>query len=77
MVRKYLPWVNLLACAICLILILVDAIWPDLLLFNEKPAKTAALVACLITAANAMLLISRYRAVLRRRRNGRFSGARR
>lgn len=68
MVRKFLPWLNLVLCVICLLLIMIDAIWTKLYLFNGKFVKAYVLVTSLVTAANAIMLISRYRAGTRRRR---------
>ena len=61
MIRKYLPQANILCCAICMLLVLIDKIWPKLYLFNGRPVKLFALIVCLITAANSILLISRNR----------------
>lgn len=61
MLRKFLPRINLLLCGICLVLILIDAVWPDILLFNSSFVKAFILISCLVTAFNAILLIARYR----------------
>ena len=44
-----------------MLLVLIDKIWPKLYLFNGRPVKLFALIVCLITAANSILLISRNR----------------
>ena len=62
------PKVNLLACGICLILLLIDLIWKKIYLFNANLTKFGVLAICLITFVNSAMMIGNFRAAMRRSR---------
>jgi len=70
-IRGTLPKVSLLLCAGCLVLLLVDLIWPGIMLFLKEWVKVYLLAACLVTAAAGVLLASRQRAATRASRRRR------
>ena len=59
---------NLILCGACLLLLLADGLLPEILLFNEKPAKIVALIACVSTFLTAVLQIAAGRKKARRRK---------
>lgn len=59
--RRNIPWINLIVCGACLLLLLADRLLPDIMLFNEKPAKIVALIACIATTITAVIQIARNR----------------
>ena len=67
-IRKILPWISALMCVVLLVLLLMDALWPSLYVFNSALVKCYVLVTAIVAALTAILLISRNRAAIRRRR---------
>jgi len=69
--RRNIPRINIIICGACLLLLIADRLLPEIMLFNEKPAKIIALVACLSTFATAVLQIADARKKARRRKKSR------
>ncbi|MBE5772398.1 MAG: hypothetical protein E7337_00510 [Clostridiales bacterium] len=69
--RRNIPRLNIIICGACLLLLLADRFLGRIYLFNEKPAKIVALVACLSTFLTCVLRIARNRKNARRRRKRR------
>ncbi|MBR6767708.1 MAG: hypothetical protein IKM02_07145 [Clostridia bacterium] len=69
--RRMIPGINLIICGACVLLIAVDALMPQLLLFNEKPAKIFALAACISTFVTASVQIAANRKQARRKKKAR------
>ena len=67
-IQAIFPKANLLACGICLVLLLIDMIWKKIYLFNNGFTKFGVLVICLITFANSAMMIGNFRAAMRRSR---------
>ena len=67
---RLLPLIDGLLCAVLLILLLIDAIWPLADLFLNDFVKLLVLITCLCTAACGVLLIAAQR---RRDRNNRWT----
>jgi len=65
--RRNIPRLNLILCGACLLLLLADWLLPEILLFNEKPAKIVALIACISTFLTAVLQIAANRKRARRK----------
>ena len=69
-IMRLLPLIDGLLCAVLLILLLIDAIWPLADLFLNDFVKLLVLITCLCTAACGVLLIAGQR---RRDRNNRWT----
>ena len=65
--RRNIPWINLVLCGACLLMLGLDRLLPEAMLFNEKPAKIVALIACLSALVTASLQIAHNRKKARRR----------
>lgn len=70
-IEKLLPLVDAALCAVLLVLLLIDAIWPLANIFLNGFVKLLLLVTCLVTAACGIMLASRQRRALRARRRPR------
>ena len=66
-IEKYLPAASAALCALLLLLLLIDAIWPKTELFLNEIIKLIILIACVATAGCSFLLIRRDRRMTRRR----------
>lgn len=69
--RRNIPRLNLIICGACLLLLAADKLLPEILLFNEKPAKIIALVACISSFLTAFLQIAATRKKARRKKRSR------
>ena len=67
-IEIYLPAASSALCALLLLLLLIDAIWPKTELFLNEIIKLIILIACVATAGCSFLLIRRDRRMTRRRR---------
>ncbi len=70
-IEKWLPLVSAALCAVLLILLLIDAIWPLANIFLNGFVKLLLLVTCLVTAGCGALLSSRQRRSIRNSRRPR------
>ena len=59
--------ISLINLVICVLTLMLDRLLPDMMLFNEKPAKIAALVACVSTLITASVQVGYSRKKVRRR----------
>ena len=64
--RKYLPLACLVLCAVLVLLLLIDLIWPGLYIFLKPFGKWFALITCLCASGCGMLQIARDRETRRR-----------
>ena len=67
MIKKALPPVSAALCAVCMLLLLIDRIAPDLSLFLKPWVKQYILITCLTTIAASCVKLSRTRRRLRRK----------
>ena len=65
--EKYLPAVSAALCALLLLFLLIDAIWPKAELFLSEIIKWIVLIVCVAAACCGLLLIRRDRRMTRRR----------
>lgn len=65
--RRSISLINLVICAACVLMLMLDRLLPDMMLFNEKPAKIVALVACVSTFVTAVVQVGYNRKKARRR----------
>ena len=63
--RRLLLMASAILCAVLLILLLADAIWPLANLFLSAFVKALLLVTCLVSAACGIMLIAHQRARMR------------
>ena len=66
--RRLLPRLSALFCAVLLVLLLIDVIWPGIYLFDNPFTKFFVLIACLLAALTGFFIYARQREQLRRRR---------
>lgn len=71
MLHKYLPRISAALCGGCLLLLLIDLVFPNIYLFLQGWVKLYLLIACLAAAGAAILLASRQRAGMRTSRRRR------
>lgn len=69
--RRNIPRINLIICGACLLLLTADRLLPEILLFNEKPAKIIALVACASSFLTAAFQIAANRKKIRSKKRPR------
>ena len=70
-IEKWLPLIDAALCAVLLVLLLVDAIWPLVNVFLNGFVKLLLLVTCLATAGCGALLAGRQRRAMRNSRRSR------
>ncbi|MDO4865110.1 MAG: hypothetical protein Q4C10_01025 [Clostridia bacterium] len=66
-IERYLPIVSAALCALLLLLLLIDAIWPKAELFLSEIVKLVILITCIVVALCGALLIHADRRATRRR----------
>ncbi len=66
-IERYLPVASAALCALLLLLLLLDAIWPKSELFLSELVKSVILITCVLSALCGLLLIRRDRRATRRR----------
>ena len=71
LLRKYLPPVSAALCGGCILLLLIDLVWPNLYLFLQGWVKVFLLLACFAAAGTALMLAARQRAGMRASRRRR------
>ena len=66
-IERYLPVASAALCALLLLLLLIDVIWPKSELFLSEIVKSVILITCVLAALCGLLLIRRDRRATRRR----------
>ena len=70
-IEKLLPLADAAMCAVLLILLLADVIWPAANIFLNDFVKLVLPIACLLSSACGAMLAGRQRRQLRRNRRAR------